>query len=109
LNIRATARIGVPSHRAAISKACFSLDSLWYAISLLEIIHTKSTCVNKILCILFQAMKKQHGGKRKGAGRPPEGKKRYNVTLTEDNVKRVKKRKEKLSPLLDRLLARSLG
>jgi hypothetical protein len=51
-------------------------------------------------------MKKLHGGKRKGAGRPDEGKKRYNVTLTEANVDRAKKRESNLSGLLDRLLAR---
>ena len=52
--------------------------------------------------------RKQHGGKRKGAGRKTEGKKRYDVTLTEENVKRARKREKNLSGLLDRLLARSL-
>jgi Post-segregation antitoxin CcdA len=50
-----------------------------------------------------------HGGKRKGAGRKAEGKKAYLVTLTEDNVKRAKKREANFSGLLDRLLARWLG
>ena len=45
------------------------------------------------------------GGKRKGAGRPPEGKKAVLVTLTEKNVKRAKKREKNFSGLLDRLLA----
>jgi hypothetical protein len=45
------------------------------------------------------------GGKRKGAGRPPEGKKAFLVTLTEKNVKRAKKREKNFSGLLDRLLA----
>ena len=47
----------------------------------------------------------QRGGKRKGAGRPPEGKGRYTVTLDADNVKRAKKRAKNFSGLLDRLLA----
>ena len=53
----------------------------------------------------------RRGGKRKGAGRKDEGKKPVLVTLTEDNVKRAKKRvgKGKFSGLLDGLLARWLG
>jgi hypothetical protein len=47
--------------------------------------------------------KKQHGGKRKGAGRKSQGKKRYNVTLTETNAERAKKRGN-LSGTLDELL-----
>jgi hypothetical protein len=54
-------------------------------------------------------VKKQHGGKRKGAGRPPEGKKAYLVTLTEKNAEKAKKREENFSGLLDRLLARWLS
>jgi hypothetical protein len=54
-------------------------------------------------------VKKQHGGKREGAGRKPKGKKRFNVTLTEGNVKKAKKQGKKLSPLLDGLLAGWLG
>lgn len=47
------------------------------------------------------------GGKRKGAGRPAEGKRGYSVTLTEENVEKAAKRGEtNLSRLLDRLLAR---
>ncbi|HEY6207082.1 MAG TPA: hypothetical protein VIW21_13040 [Chthoniobacterales bacterium] len=53
--------------------------------------------------------KSKIGGKREGAGRPPEGKKPYLVTLTEANVKRAKKRENNFSGLLDRLLARWLG
>ena len=49
------------------------------------------------------------GGKRKGAGRKPEGKRGYGVTLTEKNVKRAKKRETNFSGLLDGLLARWLG
>lgn len=45
------------------------------------------------------------GGKRPGAGRPDEGKARYNVTLTVDNVTKAKKREGNFSGLLDRLLA----
>jgi hypothetical protein len=45
------------------------------------------------------------GGKRKGAGRPPEGKARYTVTLDEKNVAKAKKREDNFSGLLDRLLA----
>jgi hypothetical protein len=44
------------------------------------------------------------GGKREGAGRPSEGKKRYTVTLTEETVDRVKQIDSNLSGLLDRLL-----
>lgn len=51
----------------------------------------------------------KRGGKRKGAGRKPEGKRGYSVTLTEKNVKRSKKREPNLSRTLDRLLAESLG
>jgi hypothetical protein len=46
----------------------------------------------------------QRGGKRKGAGRKPEGKAPYTVTLTEENVERAKKRESNFSGLLDRLL-----
>jgi len=58
-------------------------------------------------CAYFQMKKTetQRGGKRKGAGRPPEGKGRYTVTLDADNVKRAKKRAKNFSGLLDRLLA----
>ena len=45
------------------------------------------------------------GGKRKGAGRKPEGKRGYSVTLTEANVEKVLKSEKNLSALLDRLLA----
>ena len=49
--------------------------------------------------------KKAHGGKRKGAGRKPEGKIPQTVTLTEKNVERAKKRVTNFSALLDELLA----
>jgi hypothetical protein len=49
------------------------------------------------------------GGKREGAGKKSEGKKRYLVTLTEKNAERAKRRVENFSGLLDRLLARWLG
>ena len=45
------------------------------------------------------------GGRREGAGRPDEGKARYNVSLTADNVKIARKRERNFSGLLDRLLA----
>ncbi len=48
---------------------------------------------------------KKRGGKRKGAGRKPEGKTPYTVTLTEKNVERARKRESNFSGLLDRLLA----
>ena len=51
----------------------------------------------------------QGGGKRKGAGRKPEGKAPYLVTLTKDNVEQAKDRETNFSGLLDRLLARWLG
>jgi hypothetical protein len=53
--------------------------------------------------------KERRGGKRKGAGRKPTGKKRYCVTLLEKNVKRAKLRGANFSALLDRLLAASLA
>ena len=53
--------------------------------------------------------KPKQGGKREGAGRPPEGKKPYLVTLTEKNVTKAKKREANFSGLLDRLLAGWLG
>ena len=54
-------------------------------------------------------MKKDtHGGKREGAGRPSEGKQRFQVSLTAENVKKAKKREKNFSGLLDRLLAQWL-
>ena len=49
------------------------------------------------------------GGKREGAGRKPEGKAAYNVTLTAENVERAKRMESNFSGLLDRLLAAWLG
>jgi len=49
--------------------------------------------------------KRTRGGKRKGAGRKPEGKAPYTVTPTE----RAKKRESNFSGLLDRLLAKCLA
>lgn len=49
--------------------------------------------------------KKQIGGKREGAGRPSQGKARYNVTLTAENVTKARRRESNVSGLLDRLLA----
>jgi len=51
---------------------------------------------------------KSRGGKRKGAGRKPEGKAAYTVTLTEKNVRDAKKLETNFSGLLDRLLAKWL-
>jgi hypothetical protein len=48
------------------------------------------------------------GGKRKGAGKKPQGKKSYLVSLTEKNVERAKRRVANFSALLDGLLARWL-
>lgn len=45
------------------------------------------------------------GGIRKGAGRPPLGKTRINLTLTKDLVERARAKEDNLSALLDRLLA----
>lgn len=45
------------------------------------------------------------GGKRQGAGRKPEGKTAYNVTLTAENVALAKQKETNLSGLLDRLLS----
>lgn len=47
----------------------------------------------------------QRGGKREGAGRKPEGKERFTVTLTADNVTKAKAAEGNFSGLLDRLLA----
>ena len=49
--------------------------------------------------------KSPHGGKREGAGRKPQGKAHYNVTLTTENVSKAKEREGNFSGLLDRLLA----
>jgi hypothetical protein len=50
----------------------------------------------------------KRGGKRKGAGRKPEGKAPFTLTLTEKNVERAKKRESNFSGLIDRLLAKWL-
>jgi hypothetical protein len=52
---------------------------------------------------------RKRGGKRPGAGRPPEGKAPYTVTLTVANVEAAKAQESNFSKLLDRLLARWLG
>jgi hypothetical protein len=56
--------------------------------------------------ILFFKMKKQptHGGAREGAGRKPQGKKSYLLSLTEKNVAAAKKREKNFSGLMDGLL-----
>jgi hypothetical protein len=65
--------------------------------------------------IISIANQRQHlpigkrGGKRKGAGRPPEGKAALQFTLTAANVIEAKAREGNFSGLLDRLLARWLG
>lgn len=46
----------------------------------------------------------KRGGRREGAGRKSEGKKRYDVTLTVAVVEQAKARESNLSGLLDRLL-----
>jgi hypothetical protein len=51
---------------------------------------------------------KSRGGRRAGAGRKPEGKERYTVTLTAENVKKAKAREANFSGLLDSLLSRWL-
>jgi hypothetical protein len=48
----------------------------------------------------------KRGGKREGAGRKPEGKAVYTVTLTQENAEKAKERESNFSGLLDRLLAR---
>lgn len=53
--------------------------------------------------------KTDHGGKRDGAGRPSEGKKRYQVTLTEANAEKAKAKSSNFSGLLDRLLTNWLA
>lgn len=57
-------------------------------------------------------MKKQpvtRGGKREGAGRKPEGKERFTVTLSAENVETAKAEAGNFSGLLDRLLAEWLA
>lgn len=49
--------------------------------------------------------KPQRGGSREGAGRPPLGKTRINLTLNSDLVDRARAKEDNLSALLDRLLA----
>ena len=44
------------------------------------------------------------GGKREGAGRPSEGKKRYLVTLSEERAEAAKAKTDNFSGLLDELL-----
>src|ERR1700675_13043 len=48
--------------------------------------------VNKKRYIIFQMAKRTRVGKRKGAGRKPEGKAPYTVTFTKANLERAKKR-----------------
>lgn len=51
-------------------------------------------------------MKEKHrGGKRNGAGRKPEGKGRYTVTLTQETVKKARAAERNFSGLLDQLLS----
>ena len=52
---------------------------------------------------------KPRGGKRPGAGRKSEGKEKFSVTLTAENVAKAKERETNFSGLLDRLLANWLG
>lgn len=63
--------------------------------------------LSKKKCVLFQMKKKKphRGGKREGAGRPSEGKGRYTLTLTEQNVAAAKAKESNFSGLLDRLLS----
>jgi hypothetical protein len=48
------------------------------------------------------------GGKREGAGKKPQGKKAYLVTLTEKNAQSAKRRVDNFSALLDGLLSKWL-
>ena len=45
------------------------------------------------------------GGAREGAGRPPLGKTRINLTLNSELVEKARTKEGNLSALLDRLLA----
>lgn len=47
----------------------------------------------------------KRGGKREGSGRKPEGKERYTVTLTKENVTQARRQTRNLSGLLDGMLA----
>ncbi len=51
---------------------------------------------------------KPRGGKREGAGRKPEGKRAYTVTLTAENAEKAKSIESNFSGLLDDLLERWL-
>lgn len=53
--------------------------------------------------------KSTRGGKREGAGRKPQGKKHYDVTLTEERVIKAREIESNLSGLLDSLLAKWLA
>jgi len=48
--------------------------------------------------------KSKRGGKREGAGRKSQGKRKYSVSLTADTVERAQERTDNFSGLLDRLL-----
>jgi len=48
--------------------------------------------------------KSKRGGARKGAGRKPEGKSKYSVTLTAKSVTAAKARVKNFSRLMDELL-----
>ena len=48
---------------------------------------------------------KHRGGKRKGAGRKPQGKERYTLTLTKTNVAKARRKESNLSGLMDGLLS----
>lgn len=50
----------------------------------------------------------KRGGSREGAGRPPLGKTRVNLTLNSELVARARTKEDNLSGLLDRLLAKWL-
>jgi hypothetical protein len=69
----------------------------------------KSFAVNRIIRYFFNMNEKHRGGKREGAGRKPEGKERFTVSLTAANVKAAKARGINFSGLLDRLLAKWLS
>jgi len=66
--------------------------------------------VNKKRYVFFQMqlVAEKRGGKRKGAGRKPQGKGPFTVTLTAANVRAAKKREKNFSGLLDGLLAKWL-
>jgi hypothetical protein len=101
-----------PAHRvdrSAFGNRCENENALgvWDSVVAHALIYsTRFQLAQQKSLDIFKPMKKKtHGGKRAGAGRPSEGKTRYNVMLNTGNVTTAKKREKNFSGLIDRLLA----